>query len=643
MTASPLDRILDSLDRVTERGEHWEARCPAHDDRVASLSLSIGAEGRCLIKCHAGCAADAILEALGLTWKDLFVDTDEPASSNDYRRIVSTYDYTDAAGELLYQVVRYTPKGFAQRRPDGAGVWKWNLQGATRVPYRLPELIQAVADGRWIFIVEGEKDVETLRELGFAATTSAGGAQSWDAAFGKHFVGARVAILPDNDTPGRDYARTIADVLAPLALDVRVVTLPGLADHGDVTDWVVAGGLAEQLRNLVRAAAGSTRRELLKQWRESQGGAVITWAADVTPTRVRWLWPGRIPYGKLTILDGDPGESKSTLTLALASLASRGAPMPLSGMSGPQAPITTILLSAEDGMDDTITPRLLAHGADTTRVAHLDAIRLPDAPERPWELPGDIQHLSDLIEELDAKLVVIDPLMAFLGGDVKSGIDHDVRRALHPLAQAAERTGAAIVVVRHLNKGSGAAIGRGGGSMGIIGAARSGLLIAHDPNDETRGRRVVAGTKNNLMEMPQSIQYHLAYNAEYDCATVVWDGYSHHTCDTLLVQLDPDDVAETGRCAEILKQMLAEEQLPLPVILKRMRALAINDKILAKARRMLNLYEVTTGDSVYWGLEEGVRRVQSQSDGDGVGNRVRPLPSGARDPSEPNRLFEPTW
>ena len=179
--------------------------------------------------------------------------------------------------------------------------------------------------------------------------------------------------------------------------------------------------------------------------------------------------------------------------------------------------------------------------------------------------------------------------------------------------------------------------------MGIIGAARSGLLIAHDPNDETRGRRVVAGTKNNLMEMPQSIQYHLAYNAEYDCATVVWDGYSHHTCDTLLVQLDPDDVAETGRCAEILKQMLAEEQLPLPVILKRMRALAINDKILAKARRMLNLYEVTTGDSVYWGLEEGVRRVQSQSDGDGVGNRVRPLPSGARDPSAPNRLFEPTW
>ena len=138
MTASPLDRILDSLDRVTERGEHWDARCPAHDDRVASLSLSIGAEGRCLITCHAGCEKPAILEALGLTWKDLFVDTDEPASSNDYKRIVSTYDYTDAAGELLYQVVRYTPKGFAQRRPDGAGGWKWNLQGATRVPYRLP-------------------------------------------------------------------------------------------------------------------------------------------------------------------------------------------------------------------------------------------------------------------------------------------------------------------------------------------------------------------------------------------------------------------------------------------------------------------------------------------------------------------------
>jgi hypothetical protein len=592
--------LLDELDRVQQRGDHFEARCPAHEDRVASLSISLGAEDRVLLKCHAGCEVPTILSALELEMKDLYVDED--VSTNVVKRIVSTYDYTDEAGALLYQVVRYSPKGFAQRRPGTGGeTWTWRLGDVRRVPYRLPELIQAVADERWIFVVEGEKDADALVQLGFAATTSAGGAQSWDASFAKHFVGARVAVLPDNDAPGREYGRTVADSLAGVAGDVRVCLLP-VGDKGDVTDWIVAGGTAAELKSLVVAAAGMGRQALLRQWREANGGARVVWAADVTPERVRWLWPGRLPFGKLSIIDGDPGESKSTLTLALAAYATTGTPMPLCGLSGRQEPLTVVLLSAEDGMADTIVPRLLAHGADVTKVANLASIALPDAPERPWELPGDIQYLSDLIEETGAKMVVIDPLMAFLGADVKSGIDHDVRRALHPLAQTAEKTGAAIIVVRHLNKGGGSAVSRGGGSMGIIGAARSGLLIAHDPNDETLKQRVVASTKNNLMEIPQAVQYHLEYDPEYDCAVVVWDGFSHHTAETLLVRVDPDDVAEVGRCGELLKDMLVDRSVPVSMILKHLRALAISDGTIAKARRMLNVYETTTDEGVLWGL-----------------------------------------
>ena len=146
--------------------------------------------------------------------------------------------------------------------------------------------------------------------------------------------------------------------------------------------------------------------------------------------------------------------------------------------------------------------------------------------------------------------------------------------------------------------------------MGIIGAARSGLLIAHDPNDETWSRRVVASTKNNLMEPPQSVQYHLEYVPEYDCAAVVWDGFSHHTADTLLATLDPDEVSEVGRCAEILNTMLAEGEVAVPDILKRLRALALSDKTIAKARKMLNLHQSTAGDGVYWGLEAPAAQAQ---------------------------------
>jgi hypothetical protein len=598
-----IDDVLEALDRVVQRGDHWEARCPAHEDKVASLSITLGAEDRVLLKDHAGCTVDEILKALELEWTDLYPDvhevTLEPASVN--KRIVATYDYTDEAGVLLFQVVRYEPKTFRQRRPDEHGGWAWELSGVIRVPYRLPELLEAVRQDRWILIVEGEKDVDQLYNLGFAATTSAGGAQSWAPEFAKYLTGARVAILPDHDAPGREYGRGVAESLTGVAGDMRVIALP-VGDKGDVTDWLAAGGTADALKVLIRAAAGTTRQGLLRQWREANGGARVVWAADVEPERVKWLWPGRLPFGKLSIIDGDPGESKSTLTLALAAYATTGTPMPMSGLSGRQEPLTVVLLSGEDGMADTVVPRLLAHGADVTRVANLCSIDLPGEPSRPWELPGDIAHLADLIEETGARMVVIDPLMSFLAAGVKSGIDHDVRRALHPLAMTAERTGAAIVVVRHLNKGSGNAISRGGGSMGIIGAARSGLLIAHDPNDETLKRRVVASTKNNLMEMPQSVQYHLEYNPEHDCAVVVWDGFSYHTAETLLVRVDPDDVAEVGRCGELLKEMLVDRSVPVPKILKHLHALAISDGTIAKARRMLNLYESTTDEGVMWGL-----------------------------------------
>ena len=138
--------------------------------------------------------------------------------------------------------------------------------------------------------------------------------------------------------------------------------------------------------------------------------------------------------------------------------------------------------------------------------------------------------------------------------------------------------------------------------MGIVGAARTALLVAHDPNDESLRTKVVAGIKNNLMEMPSSLAYHLEYSGEHDCARIVWDGISQHSAETLLTVVDPDQLEEVARCGEILKSMLSDQQVAIGDILKRMRALNISDKALARARRMLNLYETVTRDGVWWGL-----------------------------------------
>ena len=165
------------------------------------------------------------------------------------RRIVATYDYHDQHGQLLFQVVRYDPKDFRQRRPDGSGGWIWKLDGVDRVLYRLPELLQA-APYATVFICEGEKDCNALHDRGLIATTNPGGAGKWLPSMSEHLRDRNVVILPDNDDAGEKHADDVARALQGIAKSVRVLRLPGLPDKGDLSDWLAAGGTAEELERL---------------------------------------------------------------------------------------------------------------------------------------------------------------------------------------------------------------------------------------------------------------------------------------------------------------------------------------------------------------------------------------------------------
>jgi putative DNA primase/helicase len=182
LAANPLAFALARLVKVASSGADHTARCPAHEDARPSLKVSLAQDKRILLHCYAGCDLDAILRALELSATDLYVDPKHG------RRVVAVYDYRDEASQLLRQVIRYAPKGFAQRRPDGRGGWSWDAQGVCDTLYRLPHL----RDQTRVFVVEGEKDVDRLvSSRQCAATTNPGGARKWTEALTDQLVRAR--------------------------------------------------------------------------------------------------------------------------------------------------------------------------------------------------------------------------------------------------------------------------------------------------------------------------------------------------------------------------------------------------------------------------------------------------------------------
>jgi hypothetical protein len=250
-------RELASRLKGIREGAYWKARCPAHDDNVASLSISEGDSGKVLVTCHAGCSQDALIGALrnkGLWPQRVSNGARQRTAKKRTGRAVAVYDYTDAMGNLIFQTVRYDPKDFRQRQPDGKGGHIWSLKGVQPVPYRLPDLIEAIANRRTVAVVEGEKDVDNLAKIGITATCNHGGAgkNKWKPAIhGAPLKGANVIVIPDNDSPGRAHAAWIAQSLKSWADKVRVFEPPGLPPGGDISDWLANGGTADQFWALV--------------------------------------------------------------------------------------------------------------------------------------------------------------------------------------------------------------------------------------------------------------------------------------------------------------------------------------------------------------------------------------------------------
>ena len=509
------DEVLAHFPHVRRSGAGWQARCPAHEDRTPSLTISEGDDGRTLVHCHAGCTTEDIVAAVGLTLRDLFVGTGLRSTTS--RVITAIYPYTDEQGAVLYEVLRYAPKKFHQRRPDGHGAWIWKLTDVRRVLFGLP----ALQGQRIVYIAEGEKDVLALRALGLVATTNAGGAGQWrdDYSPQLHAAGVEsVVILPDNDTPGQAHAVAVARSCHAVGLQVEVVTLPDLPAKSDVSDYLQTHTMTD-LRALVSTTAAFDPEMVTTQSISTAADGVTLMAPGTASTQrrrghpvpvqqvrqvrltpasaiavrpVRWLWSDRLPLGAVALLGGREGVGKSILMCQLAADVTRGR---VPGVFA-QCPQSVMIAATEDSWAHTIVPRLMAAEADLSRVFRVE-VTLTDLEETALSLPQDLAALEQAIVGHAVALVIFDPLLSRLDASLDTHKDSEVRQALEPLAALADRTGASVVGLIHVNKSAHTdPLTTLMGSRAFAAVARAVLFVVTDPEDEEM--RLLGQAKNNL-------------------------------------------------------------------------------------------------------------------------------------------------
>ena len=309
--------------------------------------------------------------------------------------------------------------------------------------------------------------------------------------------------------------------------------------------------------------------------------------SDIQPEEVQWLWYPYIPLGKLTVIQGDPGEGKTTFVLAMIAALTKGEALP---EREPLDPVNILYQTAEDGLADTIRPRLDALGADCSRVLVID--------ESKRELSLSDERIRQAMEETGAKLLVLDPLQAYLGAEVDMHRANEVRPILKRLGSVAEQMGCAVVLIRHLNKMQGQKSGhRGMGSVDFQAAARSVLLVGRTKEDPQL--RIVVPDKSSLAPEGESIAFALDPEQGFQ-----WKGYCAYNAEELLGGSTKQVQTKTMQAEETLRNLL-DKPAPAEEILRRITAVGISERTLMTAKKNLGVLSEKRGGQWFWRLPSG--------------------------------------
>lgn len=472
MPSPQVENVLKRLHKVRRAGNQWDAACPCRaDDHNPSISVGEGADGRALIHCHRGdgCDTQEICRALGLEVTDLFPPKEEPVQRGP-GTLEDTYDYLDAYGELVFQVLRYRDaegkKTFRQRRPDGRGGWDWKTSGMEKPLYRLPDVLSAATEGQVVFVVEGEKDVHAIEHAGYVATTNPGGAggphqSKWQDSYSKDLTGARVIVVADNDEPGLRHARAVLASLAAAGVTHRGKLPP--SPYKDVAEFLGAGGnlgdledldpdqiidlpveesneTKDEFRALVDALEELSSRDLdfdakiararglvaaVAATPVTNPGRLVRWTDLINETDddgYDWLIPGMLERNERVMIVAAEGVGKTMLARQVAILSGAGVhPFTLGRMK----PVKTLFVDLEN--PERIIRRTSRKILSSVRRAY-ESNADPEA--HLWVKPDGINILKPSDRALlEAQIEQIQPDLLVLGPLYKAFIDPGNRTA----------------------------------------------------------------------------------------------------------------------------------------------------------------------------------------------------------------------
>jgi putative DNA primase/helicase len=455
-----------------------------------------------------------------------------------------------------YRVFRNgVPIGWQAKKPDDYVATPYNTTGLN--PFD-PEL----KDDK-ILWPEGEKDVETLGRLNLPSFTFGGVGDGLPDGIGHHLKHRRLVILADNDEGGRDHAEKKAGIAHEAgAASIRIIYFPELAEKQDVSNFITNGGTAGELIARIDAAP-LWLPPAVSQEPSNEPGLVICRASEIAPEPVSWLWPGRIAVGKQTLIAGEPGLGKSQLATAIIAAVTTSGYWPNSEGRAPLG--RAIILSSEDGIADTIVPRLIVAGADLSRVEIISAVCNEEGNRRSFNLQADLSLLEAHIKaNSDVRIIVTDPLSSYMGA-IDSHKNTDVRSVLETIGEMAARHHVAILGITHFSKGAGQrAINAFIGSVAFIAAARSAFAVMKDPGDETR--RLFLPVKNNLAPLGHGLAFRLSQRlvatatGQTVASAVSWDNTPvTNTADEVMAANTASDTPRTAKadCVDFLQSLLS--------------------------------------------------------------------------------------
>ena len=548
-----LNEILSRLEGVHGSGKQYSARCPAHDDKRASLSVSLGEDGKILFNCHAGCTAQEITRALGLSMEDLFQKSNDlPTVTRSPAKphLVAAYQYLSPEG-MRYEKQRFSDKSFRWRQPDGKGGWKYNRQGITPTLYGTGET--PLPDH--VYFVEGEKDVDNLKARNVAAVSPPDGAKSkWQPQYTEALKGRHVVILPDDDTPGRELAARAAAELQGKAASVKVLNLkkefPELPEKGDISD-ILAAMPAEDVFMKLEALELTT-----PEWSGETEKKEDPFLSCFKPLdffeeeEAEWIVPGWIPKGQVTVIAADGGVGKTTLWCNIVAAMSSGTNCILDPPGYTRKAEKVGFLTTEDSVRKKLKKKLRLAGANPHNIITPDF--LADKEGLLQGMKFGSEKLRRFVSSFKLILCVFDPVQGFIPPDINMGSRNAMRDCMAPLISLGEEYGTTFLIICHTNKRKGAwGRDRIADSADLWDIARSVIMAGVT---EDRNIRYLSNEKNNYAQLQETVLFTIGKDGCILRTGTTWKRDREYTQEAVVAASAP----KREDCKQFLLKLLDE-------------------------------------------------------------------------------------